>query len=577
MTEKDTTILKQYTNPLSRSIQEQYAISPDHYRGDIKLGLRNNDGTGVLVGVSKVGSVQGYLMQDGQRVPAPGKLYYRGIELTDIVEAHRKAGTFGFEEVAYLLLMGYLPSKSELAYFDKIMNQARKLPEGFTEGMIMRHPSHNIMNELARSVLSLYSYDPDPDNTSIDNMLLQSVKLVGYFPSIVANAYAVQRHYFHGDSLHIHFPVPELSTAENFLRMMRPDKSYTDEEAHLLDMMLMVHAEHGGGNNSTFVCRAMSSSGTDTYSAIAGAVGSLKGPLHGGANAKVMEMFRYIKENVDPHDDGSIKDYLNKLLDGQAGDRSGKIYGLGHAVYTMSDPRAVLLKKYAQRMAELKGYADELEGAEDFTSAAIALIKRTIRDHRRVIFNGNGYTAEWEEEAARRGLPNKKNTPAALPALIDPKNIQLMEDFGVLTKIEMESRYEVEMEHYSKIINIEALTMLEMARKQLLPAINAYMSEVANTAASKLAVSEAISVRSETKTLTRLSTDADAMSDAIDALQAAVDTAEAMTDESAKAVSFHDDVLPKMDALRAAADDAETICGEDYWPLPSYSKMLYYV
>ena len=226
---------------------------------------------------------------------------------------------------------------------------------------------------------------------------------------------------------------------------------------------------------------------------------------------------------------------------------------------------------------ELKGYADELESAEDFTSAAIALVKRTIRDHRRVIFNGNGYTAEWEEEAARRGLPNKKNTPAALPALIDPKNIQLMEDFGVLTKVEMHSRYEVEMEHYSKIINIEALTMLEMARKQLLPAINAYMSEVANTAASKLAVSEAISVRSETKTLTRLSTDADAMSDAIDALQAAVDTAEAMTDESAKAVSFHDDVLPKMDALRAAADDAETVCGEDYWPLPSYSKMLYYV
>ena len=226
---------------------------------------------------------------------------------------------------------------------------------------------------------------------------------------------------------------------------------------------------------------------------------------------------------------------------------------------------------------ELKGYADELEGAEDFTSAAIALIKRTIRDHRRVIFNGNGYSAAWEEEAARRGLPNKKNAPAALPALIAPKNIALMEEFGVLTKVEMESRYEVEMEHYSKIINIEALTMLEMARKQLLPAINSYMSEVANTAASKLAVSEAISVRSETKTLTRLSTDADAMSDAIDALQAAVDTAEAMTDESAKAVSFHDDVLPKMDALRAAADDAETVCGEDYWPLPSYSKMLYYV
>ena len=226
---------------------------------------------------------------------------------------------------------------------------------------------------------------------------------------------------------------------------------------------------------------------------------------------------------------------------------------------------------------ELKGYADELEGAEDFTSAAIALVKRTIRDHRRVIFNGNGYSAEWEEEAARRGLPNKKNAPAALPALIDPKNIALMEEFGVLTKVEMYSRYEVELEHYSKIINIEALTMLEMARKQLLPAVNSYMSELANTAASKLAVSESISVRSETKTLGRLSADADAMSDAIDTLQDAVDAAKALPSESEKAVAFHDNVLPAMDALRAAADDAETICGEDYWPLPSYSKMLYYV
>ncbi len=240
----------------------------------------------------------------------------------------------------------------------------------------------------------------------------------------------------------------------------------------------------------------------------------------------------------------------------------------------LSDCNTILNTAVAK---ELKGYADELERADDFTSAAIALVKRTIRDHRRVIFNGNGYTAEWEEEAAKRGLPNKKNTPAALPALIEPKNIALMEDFGVLTKVEMESRYEVEMEHYSKIINIEALTMLEMARKQLLPAVNAYMSEVANTAASKLAVSESLSVRSETKALTRLSADADAMSDAVDELQAAVDAAKALSDESAKAVAFHDDVLPKMDALRAAADDAETICGEDYWPLPSYSKMLYYV
>ena len=240
----------------------------------------------------------------------------------------------------------------------------------------------------------------------------------------------------------------------------------------------------------------------------------------------------------------------------------------------LSDANTILNTAVAK---ELKGYADELESAEDFTSAVIALVKRTIRDHRRVIFNGNGYSAEWEEEAARRGLPNKKNAPAALPALIDPKNIALMEEFGVLTKVEMYSRYEVELEHYSKIINIEALTMLEMARKQLLPAVNAYMSEVANTAASKLAVSESISVRSETKTLGRLSADADAMSDAIDTLQDAVDAAKALPSESEKAVAFHDNVLPAMDALRAAADDAETICGEDYWPLPSYSKMLYYV
>ena len=240
----------------------------------------------------------------------------------------------------------------------------------------------------------------------------------------------------------------------------------------------------------------------------------------------------------------------------------------------LSDANTILNTAVAK---ELKGYADELESAEDFTSAVIALVKRTIRDHRRVIFNGNGYTAEWEEEAAKRGLPNKKNTPAALPALIEPKNIALMEEFGVLTKVEMESRYEVELEHYSKIINIEALTMLEMARKQLLPAVNSYMSELANTAASKLAVSENISVRSETKTLTKLSADADAMSDAIDTLQDAVDAAKALPSESEKAVAFHDNVLPAMDTLRAAADDAETICGEDYWPLPSYSKMLYYV
>ena len=372
---KENGVIQEYTGSLSRQIREEYHIGEEYYHGEIKRGLRNSDGTGVMVGVTKVGSVQGYLLQDGQRIPIPGRLYYRGIELNDIVEAHRAEGTFGFEEVAYLLLMGYLPSQGELRHFNEIMNRARKLPEGFTEGMIMRRTSGNIMNELGRSILSLYSYDPDPDDLSVDNLLRQSVELIGYFPSIVANAYAVKRHHFGGESLHIHYPEEGLSTAENFLRMIRPDKSYTEEEAHLLDMMLMLHAEHGGGNNSTFVCRALSSSGTDTYSAIAGAVGSLKGPLHGGANAKVMEMFHYIQENVDPHDDGSIRDYLVRLLDGEAGDRSGKLYGLGHAVYTMSDPRAVLLKKYARHMAQIKGYEAEFDLLQKVEELGIPLVQ----------------------------------------------------------------------------------------------------------------------------------------------------------------------------------------------------------
>ena len=375
MTEQ-TTLLENDIARLSENIAEQYAIDAHYFEDQsIKRGLRNADGTGVLIGISKVGSVQGYYMMDGERVPMPGKLYYRGISVEDIVTAHQQNGTFGYEEVAYLLLLGKLPTRAQLQRFNDVMAQARRMPAAFTEDMILKAPSRNIMNQLARSVLALYSYDDNPDDTSVENMLLQSIKLVGCFPSIVANAYAVKRHYFQGDSLHIHFPEDNLSTAENFLRMIRPDKQYTEEEAHLLDMMLMVHAEHGGGNNSTFVCRAMSSSGTDTYSAIAGAVGSLKGPLHGGANAKVMEMFQYIKENVDPHDDGSIKDYLNKLLDGEAGDRSGKIYGLGHAVYTISDPRAVLLKKYAQHMAEIKGYAEEFALLQKVEELGIPLVQ----------------------------------------------------------------------------------------------------------------------------------------------------------------------------------------------------------
>lgn len=374
--EKNERTMREYAAALGKQIQQEYHIDNEYYSShNIKRGLRNEDGTGVLVGVSRVGSVQGYVVDDGERLPAEGQLYYRGIALTDIVENHRKSGTFGFEEVAYLLLFGYLPTEGELKYFNKMLGKARMLPNGFTEDMILRNPSRNVMNKLGRSVLALYSYDDNPDDLSIANLLRQSVELVGSFPSIVANAYMVKRRYIDGKSLYLHSPQENMSVAENFLMMIRKDKQFTEEEARLLDMMLMVHAEHGGGNNSTFVCRALSSSGTDTYSAISGAVGSLKGPLHGGANAKVMEMYRYIKETVhNPKDDGELRDCLSKLLDKEGGDQSGKIYGLGHAVYTISDPRAVLLKRYAKTLAEQKGYLEEFELMEKIESLGIPLI-----------------------------------------------------------------------------------------------------------------------------------------------------------------------------------------------------------
>ena len=347
---------------LAQQLEKVYGIGEEYYRGEVKRGLRNSDGTGVLIGVTKVGSVQGYLMQDGQRIPTPGHLYYRGIDLNDIVEAHRASGTFGYEEVAYLLLMGSLPAHGELARFKELMNCARKLPDGFTESMILRRPSQNIMNELARSVLALYSYDDDPDDTGTENLLAQSIRLIGSFPAIVANAYAIKRHYFEGESLHIHYPEDKLSTAENFLRMIRPDKQFTEDEAHLLDMMLMLHAEHGGGNNSTFATRVLTSSGTDTYSAISAGIGSLKGPKHGGANIKVAEMVEYIKQGVeDITDADQVADFLKKILRKEAGDGSGLIYGMGHAVYTLSDPRAVILKEHARKFAENTELEDEFK------------------------------------------------------------------------------------------------------------------------------------------------------------------------------------------------------------------------
>lgn len=376
-------------NYLCHEIEKEYTIDPSHYLGDtVKRGLRNADGTGVMAGVTKIGSVQGYYIVDGERVPMPGELYYRGINLMEIVETHKRNNTFGFEEVAYLLLFGRLPARKQYDCFVDTLAKARKLPEKFFEDMILKAPSNNIMNKLERSILALYSFDDDPDNTSLENVIRQSIELIARFPSIVATAYAVKRHVFDGDSLYIHKAQEHLSISENFLQMIRRDKQYTDEEAKLLDLMLILHAEHGGGNNSAFACRCLTSSGTDTYSAIAAAVGALKGPLHGGANAKVTEMMADIKAHVSNTDnEDELRDYLKKILSKEAGDGSGKIYGLGHAVYTISDPRAIAIKKYARAMAEEKGYVKELDLIENVERLGIPLV--TTRSGRVIPVSAN--------------------------------------------------------------------------------------------------------------------------------------------------------------------------------------------
>lgn len=329
-------------------------------RYSVNRGLRKNDGTGILAGLTKIGSVIGYYIDDGEKVPCEGKLKYRGIDLCDIVNACKEEKRFGYEEVCYLLLIGKLPNESQLANFKKLIGSTRPLPDGFVEDMIMKAPSVNIMNKLARCVLVSYSYDDNPDDTSLENLLRQSIELIARFPVMAAYGYMAKSHYHDGKSLVIHSPREDLSTAENFLYMIRPDNNYEPIEAELLDLALMIHAEHGGGNNSAFTTRVLSSSGTDTYSAIAAAVGSLKGPKHGGANAKVMGMIEDFKANLsDITDEEAVKDYIRKILDKDAFDRSGLVYGMGHAIYTLSDPREVMLKAKARELAEKRGMLDE--------------------------------------------------------------------------------------------------------------------------------------------------------------------------------------------------------------------------
>lgn len=351
----------------------------DSYR--VKRGLREPDGTGVTAGVTRIGNAHGYVVSEGERAPVDGVLSYRGYRLEDFCESFMREGRFGFAECCYLLFFGTLPTKDRLEHFRNLISSFERLPPRFDEDILMKAPAPSIMNKMATGVLALYAYDENPEDTGLANLLRQSMQLVARVPVIAAHAYAVYKNVFENRSLNLHNPREDLSTAQNFLRMLRSDKSYTEEEAHLLDLCLVVHAEHGGGNNSAFACRVLSSSGTDTYSAIGAAIGALKGPRHGGANIKVQEMFDCIKENVrNPHDDGALTDFLYRILKGEANDGSGLIYGMGHAVYTKSDPRAVLLKRYARGLAEKNGYGEDfalLESIERLTPGVFNAYKGT--------------------------------------------------------------------------------------------------------------------------------------------------------------------------------------------------------
>ncbi len=360
---------------------------------DIKRGLRNADGTGVMVGCTKIGSVQGYSIIDGEKNPMEGRLFYRGYDIMDLIDGFTREQRFGFEEIAYLLLLGRLPTRTEYEAFRTLLSDTMALPDGFTEDMILKAPSANIMNKLARSVLALYSYDDNPDSTELRNMVRQCIQLVARFPMIVAHAYATKVHYFDGGSLVLHRPVPEYSIAENFLATTRLDSKFTEEEARLLDLCLVIHAEHGGGNNSAFTCRVLSSSGTDTYSAIAAAVGSLKGPKHGGANQRVAAMFEEIKANVgDWKDDEEVSAYLEKILNKEAGDGSGLIYGIGHAIYTRSDPRATVLKRAARSLAEKTGLAQELDLLESIERLSPCVFARVTGSDKTMCANVDFYS-----------------------------------------------------------------------------------------------------------------------------------------------------------------------------------------
>ncbi len=367
-------------NNLCDVYAKYHRFTPEEFdRFDVRPGLRNRDGSGVVAGLTHVCNVHGYLINEGEKMPIPGELTYSGVDINDLVNGFLSENRFGYEETAWLLLFGSLPTKEQLASFREILGEVRELPMGFVEDMMMKAPSKNIMNKLGRSVLALYSYDDNPDSIDMKNVMRQCIQLIARMPVIAADAYQVKRHHFCNDSSFFHPIDKSLSTAETILSLLRPDRKFTEEEAKLLDLCLVLHAEHGGGNNSTFTCRVLSSSGTDTYSAIAAAIGSLKGPRHGGANISVQQMLEYIKGEInDPKDDDQIRKVLEKIIHKEGNDGSGLVYGMGHAVYTVSDPRAILLKKNAAVLADRYGLEDDfriLDAVERLTPGVFFELK----------------------------------------------------------------------------------------------------------------------------------------------------------------------------------------------------------
>lgn len=369
-------------------------INPDLYKKyDVKRGLRNANGTGVLVGLTRIGDVVGYELKDGEKIAIPGRLIYRGYNVEDLIKDAEQNKQFGFEQCAYLLLFGELPTKEKLERFTSYLGECRILPENFTEDMIMKAPSQDIMNKMARGVLASYSYDDDPENKSVGNVIRQCIQLIARFSTLAAYGYQAKRRYYDNKSMFIHNPKADLSTAESFLRLIRADKSYSRLEAETLDLALILHAEHGGGNNSSLTVHVVSSADTDTYSAIAAAVGSLKGSRHGGANIRVVEMMDELKANVkDWSSEKEVSDYLYKIARKDAYDKSGLIYGMGHAIYTISDPREILLKAKAKELAKEKGCLEEFELYNMIERLAPSIIQDVHNSDKKVCANVDFYS-----------------------------------------------------------------------------------------------------------------------------------------------------------------------------------------